>query len=240
MEVRLVIVAPPKSRKAYTVRLPLVVGRGDEAKFRIPQDSVSRRHCEFACGPGGVTVTDLGSTNGTVVGGKRLEPHAAAVIPSGAEVRIGGVVLRVEYVAEAVAAAAAARDDDDTVPLSAAAAPAELAEPPELEPLPESPSELELVTESLPELEPIADAAPAPATAGPAPEAPPAFPAGDTAPGELAFPAAPPAADATDFATLATAEPAQSPVEGSFDFLGADPAPPAADDNLEDFFKSLS
>ncbi|MFM7107422.1 MAG: FHA domain-containing protein [Planctomycetaceae bacterium] len=242
MEVRIVIVAPQKSRKAYSVRLPLVVGRGDEAKFRIPQDSVSRRHCEFALDGGVVTATDLGSTNGTFVGGRRLEPHVATPVSSGAEVRVGAVVLRVEYVAEAVAAAATPRDDD-TVPLSGPSAPARAAaDLPELEPVAETLPELEPVAESASAVEVAESAVPAAAVATP-PSEPPAFPDVEppaAPPADLAFPDAAPAADATDFAAIAGAEPTPAAAEGSFDFLAAEPAPPPADDKLDDFFKSLS
>ena len=239
MEVRFVILAPSKSKKSYTVRLPLVVGRGDEVKFRIQQDSVSRRHCAFALEGDAVTVTDLGSTNGTFVGGQRLAAHTATPVSSGAEVRIGTAVLRVEYVAPAVAAVAAvAPHDQDTVPLSGLSAP-------DLEPAADLP-ELEPVAEAIPELEPVADAAPelepAPAAdpAGP-PEAP-AFPetvAAQPPAGEIMLPDVAPPAGPGDFAALDGTAPA--PADGSFDFLASTSAPPpAADDKLDDFFKSLS
>lgn len=212
MEVRFVILAPSKSRKPYSTRLPVVIGRGDEAKLRIQQDSVSRRHCEFAYGGDVVTVTDLGSTNGTLVGGKRIEPHVATPVLSGTEVRIGTAVLRVEY-----AVAAAASSDADTTPLTPLLdAAAEPTQP-----------------------EPVAEAAPEPdaRAADPAETEPAAAPAA----GDPGFPDPEPVADAGDLAAVAGAEPAPPPPDGSFDFLGAEAeSPPAADDKLDDFFKSLS
>lgn len=211
MQVRFVILAPSKSRKPYAARLPVVIGRGDEAKLRIQQDSVSRRHCEFDCDGDVVTVTDLGSTNGTLVGGKRIEPHVATPVLSGTEVRIGTAVLRVEY----AVAAAASRDADTTPLLDAAAEPTQP--------------------------EPVAESAPEPDTraADPAETEPAAAPAA----GDPWFPDHDPetVADAGDPAAVAGAEPAPPPPDGSFDFLGAEAAsPPAADDKLDDFFKSLS
>lgn len=215
MEVRFVILAPSKSRKPYSTRLPVVIGRGDEAKLRIQQDSVSRRHCEFAYGGDVVTVTDLGSTNGTLVGGKRIEPHVATPVLSGTEVRIGTTVLRVEY-----AVAAAASSDADTTPLTP------------LTPL------LDAAAEPT-QPEPVAEAAPEPdaRAADPAETEPAAAPAA----GDPGFPDPEPVADAGDLAAVAGAEPAPPPPDGSFDFLGAEAeSPPAADDQLDDFFKSLS
>jgi hypothetical protein len=80
-------------------RLPLmppgiVVGRGNDADLRVNDPGVSRRHVEFrvtddAGGPR-VSVHDLGSTNGVLVNGKRVDD---ATLADGAEVRIGNTTL---------------------------------------------------------------------------------------------------------------------------------------------------
>jgi hypothetical protein len=80
-------------------RMPLaapgiVVGRGNDADLRVNDPGVSRRHVEFrvtedANGPR-VTVHDLGSTNGVLVNGRRVED---ATLTDGAEIRIGNSVL---------------------------------------------------------------------------------------------------------------------------------------------------
>jgi hypothetical protein len=80
-------------------RLPLappgiVVGRGNDADLRVNDPGVSRRHVEFrvtedANGPR-VSVHDLGSTNGVLVNGKRVDN---ATLVDGAEIRIGNTTL---------------------------------------------------------------------------------------------------------------------------------------------------
>ena len=61
---------------AQVVSLPergaVVVGRGDDADIRVDASTVSRRHTQLSVGPGVVTVTDLGSQNGTRVNGERI------------------------------------------------------------------------------------------------------------------------------------------------------------------------
>ena len=59
MEVRLVLVSPPQHTRAVSVFLPAVVGRGADATLRIPEESVSRRHCEIFAAEGTVFIRDL-------------------------------------------------------------------------------------------------------------------------------------------------------------------------------------
>lgn len=80
-------------------RLPLgppgmVIGRGNDADLRINDPGVSRRHVEFRVTDDGngprVTVHDLGSTNGVIVNGKRVDE---ATLADGASIRIGNTTM---------------------------------------------------------------------------------------------------------------------------------------------------
>lgn len=136
MDVRFVIISPASRKAAHTVRLPVLVGRSDEAKFRVQQDSVSRRHCEFFLKDDVVFVRDLGSTNGTLVNGERITSSVATAVPAGAEIRVGGIVFRVDYESAAAVVASEPRGDD-TVPMAAADETLETLEPAEAEPVAE-------------------------------------------------------------------------------------------------------
>ena len=114
MDVRFVVIAPASVKRSVTVRLPILVGRSDEARFRLRQDSVSRRHCEFFIEDDAVHVRDLGSTNGTFLDGAEIAADTATVVPPGAVVQVGGMAFRVDY-----EPAARGSTDDDTVPLAA-------------------------------------------------------------------------------------------------------------------------
>ncbi len=76
----------------------LVVGRGAEADLRINDPGVSRRHAELRVTAGkdvpAVQVVDLGSTNGTLVNGHRVE-HAT--VADGDAIRIGNTTLTVHF-----------------------------------------------------------------------------------------------------------------------------------------------
>jgi pSer/pThr/pTyr-binding forkhead associated (FHA) protein len=54
-------------------RAVVVVGRHRWCDVRIASPQVSRRHCCLALDRDGVLVRDLGSTNGTLINGRRVE-----------------------------------------------------------------------------------------------------------------------------------------------------------------------
>lgn len=95
--VHFVILEPASHRGRHAVRLPLIVGRSREAKFRIQQDRVSRRHCEFFASDGIVHLRDLSSRNGTLLSGVRLPADVPTRVPPGAPVRVGSIEFMVEY-----------------------------------------------------------------------------------------------------------------------------------------------
>jgi hypothetical protein len=76
----------------------IVVGRGNDADLRIDDPGVSRRHLELrvldtAAGPR-VSAHDLGSTNGVLVNGKRVEQ---ATLADGAVIRIGNTTMTLRH-----------------------------------------------------------------------------------------------------------------------------------------------
>lgn len=71
-----------------------LIGRSPEADVLIPHPSVSRRHALIVIEDGAAYIEDLGSTNGTIIEGKPVT--AKTQIGSGARIRLGEVVLRIE------------------------------------------------------------------------------------------------------------------------------------------------
>jgi len=67
-----------------------VIGRGTEADIRLPDTGVSRKHVDVVLHGGTATVEDLGSTNGTLVNGRRVSRQSLA---DGDVIRIGHSVL---------------------------------------------------------------------------------------------------------------------------------------------------
>jgi ABC-2 type transport system ATP-binding protein len=92
----------------HAVGEQLVVGRDPgAADIVLDQDAdVSRRHASFSPAGHGLTVQDLGSTNGTIVNGHRLD--YAVSLSTGDRVEIGGSVIDVRVPGQAVVQAPAA------------------------------------------------------------------------------------------------------------------------------------
>ncbi|HWM36838.1 MAG TPA: FHA domain-containing protein, partial [Streptomyces sp.] len=72
------------------------LGRSAETDVPLDDPDVSRLHCSVTVSDGGaVTVTDLGSTNGTSLDGAPVGAHPVLFLP-GSTLRIGESALRVE------------------------------------------------------------------------------------------------------------------------------------------------
>ncbi|MEU6072477.1 DUF3662 and FHA domain-containing protein [Micromonospora sp. NPDC047074] len=67
-----------------------VIGRGDQANLRLPDVGISRRHARLDFDGGQVVLTDLGSTNGTMVNGQRV---SAVALNPGDMVQLGTTTL---------------------------------------------------------------------------------------------------------------------------------------------------
>jgi hypothetical protein len=65
------------------------VGRTSDSDVVVNDFSVSRKQCSFAMQADGWLLTDGGSTNGTVVAGKKYKAPAAVVLKGGEEIILG-------------------------------------------------------------------------------------------------------------------------------------------------------
>lgn len=67
-----------------------VIGRGDQANLRLPDVGISRRHARLDYDGSQVVLTDLGSTNGTMVNGQRV---SAVALNPGDMIQLGTTTL---------------------------------------------------------------------------------------------------------------------------------------------------
>jgi two-component system cell cycle response regulator len=88
-------VSGPGRGETYAVptdrRAGLVIGRGGGAAIQVADPAVSREHCRVWCAAdGSMRVTDLGSTNGTIVNGKTVRE---AVLAEGDKIQVGAATV---------------------------------------------------------------------------------------------------------------------------------------------------
>jgi pSer/pThr/pTyr-binding forkhead associated (FHA) protein len=94
----LTIVAPPTaSRQLPIAAASLTIGRVAPCDLVLEGAEISRRHCRIEVAGERICITDLNSTNGTFVDGKRIE--GTVELPEGATLQIGAYVIAYERLA---------------------------------------------------------------------------------------------------------------------------------------------
>jgi hypothetical protein len=80
----------------------LVIGRSSDLDMVLIEDMVSRKHAKITLAPGAVTISDLGSTNGTFVNGEKVK---RARLKEGDRILIGTSILKLVAVTRVAGAA---------------------------------------------------------------------------------------------------------------------------------------
>lgn len=86
------VVRGPRAGDVLVIENDCVLGRGDDVQLSIPDSTLSRHHAKFERRGDSLSVTDLGSRNGTFIEGQRLQGTQA--LENGALIAVGKVVLR--------------------------------------------------------------------------------------------------------------------------------------------------
>ena len=90
--VLVVISGKPLGKSFYLAKETMVLGRDLAADISIGETSISRKHTEFTMTPEGISVKDLGSTNGTFVNDTKVE--GSKVLADGDLIRCGNTILK--------------------------------------------------------------------------------------------------------------------------------------------------
>jgi hypothetical protein len=96
----------------------LVIGRSSELDMVLIEDMVSRKHAKLTVAPGGITIADLGSTNGTFVNGEKV---GRAQLKEGDRILIGTNILKLVAVARQPGTAVDVRAAQQNLEATAAA-----------------------------------------------------------------------------------------------------------------------
>jgi pSer/pThr/pTyr-binding forkhead associated (FHA) protein len=117
--------------KEFSLDQPVTaIGRGTDNLVVLTDEQVSRRHAEVEWAEGRPRITDLGSSNGTLVNGAKITPNVPYSLKVGDSIGIGSYVLTIRpspVEKEAVVSGAAERMAPPVIPKSAV--PAQRAKP---------------------------------------------------------------------------------------------------------------
>jgi pSer/pThr/pTyr-binding forkhead associated (FHA) protein len=102
----LVLASSDGSRLEIPAKNEIVVGREDPISDMFPdldltglggmEKGVSRKHAVIHRAGAAYTVEDMGSTNGTYLNKKKIQPHAPQTIKAGDELRFGKLALTLQ------------------------------------------------------------------------------------------------------------------------------------------------
>ncbi len=97
---RLQVTGPDNTQTDVVLGPSSTVGRQTGNDIVIADQRVSRQHAVITCQAGVCHITDLGSSNGTYVGGEKLAPNVPTLLTPGAPVTMGShsLALHVEPV----------------------------------------------------------------------------------------------------------------------------------------------
>jgi len=90
------LVGPPKYQgKRWVIRKPnLTIGRTIENDIFIDDFSVSKSHAKISFSEGNVLISDLESTNKTVINGKIVPSFVAILLQENDQIKLGNVILK--------------------------------------------------------------------------------------------------------------------------------------------------
>ncbi|HUT09523.1 MAG TPA: FHA domain-containing protein [Thermoguttaceae bacterium] len=94
MDAKLIVVGGRADNRAIRLKLPTVIGRSKRVDLTVAHPMISRKHCELFESDGLLMIRDLGSLNGTVVGGRKVEE---APLPPEERFTVGPVTFRADY-----------------------------------------------------------------------------------------------------------------------------------------------
>ena len=167
MKVQLEAFHKRAKKKRVIISRDIVIGRGADCHLRIASSEVSREHCRLVVGENEVFIHDLGSSNGTILDGKKITANQDVSLATNSMLVIGPMKLVVRFdvpvdpnesdagLAETVESSTENADAEETQSLTA-----DQTEDTEFEFTPETPPDVkETVAES--SSEPTTDTAPA-------------------------------------------------------------------------------
>jgi two-component system cell cycle response regulator len=90
----ILIKGTPQGHRYFITADEMVIGRDPAADISIPDNSISRKHARIKQSGGSVTIEDLGSSNGTSVNSKKLEPGNVVTLAKEDMIKLGNSIVK--------------------------------------------------------------------------------------------------------------------------------------------------
>jgi diguanylate cyclase (GGDEF)-like protein len=90
----ILIKGTPQGHRYFITADEMVIGRDPAADISIPDGSISRKHARIKQSGGAVTIEDLGSSNGTSVNSKKLEPGNVVTLSKEDMIKLGNSIVK--------------------------------------------------------------------------------------------------------------------------------------------------
>lgn len=97
MRVALVVISGKSNVREVLLGDDTLIGRSPDCRLKVASTEVSRKHCRIRVRGQQVLVSDLGSSNGTLLNGKPLAPMTEVVAPPKSRLTIGPLEFVVDY-----------------------------------------------------------------------------------------------------------------------------------------------
>jgi two-component system cell cycle response regulator len=90
----IIIRGQPQGHRFFLTQPEMVVGRDASADIAVSDQSISRKHARVTQVDGKVLLSDLGSSNGTFVNDKKLEPGSSVVLAKEDMIKLGNSIFK--------------------------------------------------------------------------------------------------------------------------------------------------
>jgi diguanylate cyclase (GGDEF)-like protein len=90
----IIIRGNPQGHRFFLTQEEMVIGRDPAAEISLAEPSISRRHAKVIKRDGKVMLSDLGSSNGSFVNDKKVNPNDTVVLAKEDMIRLGNFILK--------------------------------------------------------------------------------------------------------------------------------------------------
>jgi diguanylate cyclase (GGDEF)-like protein len=90
----IIIRGTPQGQRFFLTKPEMVLGRDASVDISISDNGISRKHVKFTKKDQSVFLSDIGSSNGTLLNDKRIEPHVSVLLEKEDMIKLGKTIFK--------------------------------------------------------------------------------------------------------------------------------------------------